>query len=603
MKQPNSRLVQGVVSATAASSAALLVFLLLLVQIPAALAQSDSAAKVSVSITGVEDELLSNVRGFLPLYRFNDEEAPSTGRLRFLHAQAEETIRQALAPFGYYRPTVNSDLNLVDGVWQATYAITAGDRIMTSVIDIAVSGEADTDPAFLDAIENSSLKAGAPLLHEDYETLKQRFQVLASQRGYFDAQLKQGAIRIDLKKYEASVILHFDSGVRYFLGELSFRQDQPWLSEEMLARYSEIEPGQPYLADDLQQLQGDLSNTEYYKEVTLDVSPENADENHVIPVVVNLVARNPTRYSLGAGYGTDTGARVKAGITRRRVNQSGHHFTGELLLSEFKYGLAGDYIIPGRDPRTDSWGIRGSLEDEHSDNNDYTSASVGGYYRHRDGLWMKTYSLDYLVERFDVSDETETSNLLIPSVEWTRTYPSGMDERIYPDYGTLLQLSVRGAGEGVLSDTSFIQPMVSGKWIYSFSNSTRLIARGAAGTTSVSDFDKLPTSLRFFTGGDKSVRGYAYNVIGPTVNGDVVGGRHLLESSLEYEVPVSEKWSIAAFADIGDAFDDKPDYKRGVGLGLHWRSPIGPVRLDLGHALDVPPGKQLRLHLTIGSDL
>lgn len=570
---------------------------------PAVMAQADGAAKVSVSISGVEDELLSNVQGFLPLYRFNDKEAPSAGRLRYLHSQAEATIREALAPYGYYRPTVTPSLEQVGDLWQASYDINPGDRIPLKAVDINIIGEAQADPEFTEAISSSSLTVGAPLQHADYESLKQRFQVLASQRGYFDAQLKQGEIRIDLKKYEASVVLHFDSGVRYFLGEVSFVQDKPWLSETMLERYSEIQPGQPYLADDLQQLQGDLSNTEYYDEVTLDVSPENANADHVIPVVVNLEARNPTRYSFGAGYGTDTGARVKAGMTRRRINESGHHFTGEVLLSEYKYGIAGDYIIPGSDPRTDSWGIRGSIQDEHSSTRNYTSASVGGYYRHRDGLWMKTYSLDYLVERYEVSDDDETSKLLIPSVEWTRTYPSGMDERIYPTYGTLLQLSVRGASEDVLSDTSFIQPMISGKWIYSFANSTRLIARGAAGTTSVSDFDELPTSLRFFTGGDKTVRGYPYNVIGPTTNGDVVGGKHLLESSLEYEVPVSEKWSVAAFVDVGDAFDDEPDYKSGVGLGIHWRSPIGPVRLDFGHALDQPPGRNLRLHLTIGSDL
>lgn len=570
---------------------------------PAALAQSDAEATVSVTISGVEEELLGNVRGFLPLYRFDDEEAPSAGRLRYLHGQAEEKIRQALAPFGYYRPTVDASLEKVDGVWQASYAIEPGDQISVGKVDVKVTGEAEDDPAFLEAIESSELKAGQALKHEDYESLKQRFQVLASQRGYFDAKLEEGKIRIDLKKYAAEVILHFDSGVRYFLGDVSFQQDKPWLGQDMLGRYSEIEPGQAYLAEDLQQLQGDLSNTEYYEEVTLDVSPENADEDHVIPVVVNLTARNPTRYSFGAGYGTDTGARVKAGITRRRVNEAGHHFSGELLLAEFKYGIAGEYIIPGSDPRTDSWGIRASIEDEHSDNNDYTSASLGGFYRHRDDLWMKTYSLDYLVERYEVSDVEETSNLLIPSVEWVRTYPPEMDKRIYPTFGTQLTLSVRGAAEGLLSDTSFIQPMISGKWIYSFANSTRLIARGAAGTTSVDDFDALPTSLRFFSGGDKTVRGYKYNAIGPTVNDDVVGGKHLLESSLEYEVPVSEKWSIAAFADIGDAFDDDPDYKRGVGLGIHWRSPIGPVRLDFGHALDRPPGKSLRLHLTIGSDL
>lgn len=580
---------------------AALVCLLVLAHFPAALAQT--ATTVSVSITGVEDELRSNVQGFLPLYRFNGKEAPSAGRLRYLHGQAEEKIREALAPFGYYRPTLVPTLEKVDSVWEATYAIESGNQIPIKTLDIRVTGEAETNPDFSDAIENSSLKAGAPLLHEHYELLKQSFQVLASQLGYFDAVLKEGKIRIDLKNYEAGVVLHFDSGVRYFLGEVSFIQDKPWLSGKMLGRFSDIQPGQAYLVEDLQQLQSDLSNTEYYKEVTLDVSPENADEEHLIPVIVNLIARNPTRYSFGAGYGTDTGARVKTGITRRRVNQAGHHFSAEALLAEFKYGIAGEYIIPGADPRTDSWGIRASIEDEHSTNSNYTSASTGGYYRHRDGLWMKTYSLDYLVERYEVSDGDETSKLLIPSIEWTRTYPLEVDKRIYATNGTLLQLSVRGGSESVLSETSFIQPMVSGKWIYSFANSTRLIARGAAGTTSVTDFDKLPTSLRFFTGGDKTVRGYAYNAIGPRFNGDVVGGKNLLESSLEYEVPFTEKWSVVTFADIGDAFDDKPDYKSGVGLGVHWRSPIGPVRLDFGHALDVPPGKQLRLHLTIGSDL
>lgn len=566
-------------------------------------AQEADGSTVEVSISGVEDELLTNVQGFLPIYRFNDKEAPSPGRLRYLHSQSEQAALQALAPFGYYRPTVSASLEQVDNVWQARYTIEPGDRIMVTDVDIRISGEGETDPVFAEAIEDSSLQAGTPLLHQDYESLKQRFQVLASQRGYFNAQMDQSTIRIDLKKYEAAIVIHFDSGVRYYLGDVQFHQDTPWLSEEMLKRYSEIEPGQAYLADDLQQLQGDLSNTEYYQEVTLDVSPENADEDNVIPVDVNLVSRNPTRYSFGAGYGTDTGARVTAGVTKRRLNQAGHHFNGELLLSEFRYGLAGEYVIPGSDPRTDSWGIRGSLEDEHSDSSDYTSASLGGYYRHREDLWMKTYSLDYLVERYEVADDEQTSKLLIPSIDWTRTFPAQMDERIYPTYGTLLQLSVRGAGEGLLSDTSFIQPMISGKWIHSFANSNRLIARGAAGTTSVSDFEQLPTSLRFFTGGDKTVRGYAYNVIGPTIDDDVVGGKHLLEASLEYEIPFSEQWSFATFADVGDAFDDEPDYKSGVGVGLHWRSPIGPVRLDLGHALDQPPGKEVRLHLTIGSDL
>lgn len=565
--------------------------------------ENEATATVSVSISGVEDELLSNVQGFLPLFRFDGEEAPSVGRLRFLHAQSEETIPQSLAPFGYYRPIVESTLEQTDSVWQATYTIDPGEPIPVTSVNIKVTGEAESEPAFVQAIEASPLKQGRALLHQDYESLKQRFQVLASQLGYFDAVLQEGAIRINMDKYQAEVVLHFDSGVRYYLGNVSFNQDKDWLSENMLGRFSDIKPGQAYLADDLQRLQGDLSNTEYYDQVTLDVSPENADDQNVIPVNVNLVARNPTRYVFGAGYGTDTGARVKAGVTRRRLNTAGHHLTAEALIAQFKLGIAGEYIIPGADPRTDSWGLRASLQDENSTNSNYTSATIGGYYQHKDDLWLKTYSLDYLVERFEVLDGEDTGNLLIPSVVWTRTYPAEMDKRIYVAHGTQLQLSLRGASEDVLSDTSFVQPLISGKWIYSFDNATRLIARGAAGTTTVGDFEKLPTSLRFFSGGDKTVRGYTYNAVGPRLEGNVVGGKKLIESSLEYQVPVSEKWSVALFTDIGDAFDDKPDYKRGVGLGFHWRSPIGPVRLDFGHALDRPPGKQVRFHLTIGSDL
>ncbi|MBX2885328.1 MAG: autotransporter assembly complex protein TamA [Granulosicoccus sp.] len=581
----------------------LLLMLAALIYATTLFAQSENNPTVSVSIAGVEDELLSNVQGFLPLFRFNGKEAPSVGRVRLLHSQANEAITQALAPFGYYRATVVPTLAKVDDVWTANYVIDPGDQILLVAVDISVTGEASADKAFKEVIQTSTLKVGTPLLHVEYESLKQEFQLLGSERGYFDAQMKENQILIDLKKYEASVVLHFESGERYFLGDVNFNQDRPWLRESMLGRFSEIKPGQAYLANDLQKLQSDLSNTEYYDEVVLDVSPESANDDNVIPVDVNLTARNPTRYTFGAGYGTDTGARVKAGITRRRVNEAGHHFSAESILAELRYGIAGEYIIPGSDPRTDSWGLRASLEDENSSSSDYTSLSLGGFYRHRDRLWIKTYALDYLVEEFEVLDEENTSELLIPSVEWTRTFPQETEKRLYVTSGTQLRLSVRGGADSVLSDTNFIQPMISGKWIHSFVNRTRLIARGAAGTTSVSDFEQLPTSLRFFTGGDKSLRGFGYKVIGPEIDGDVVGGKNLLESSLELEIPFSEQWSVALFGDIGDAFDDSPDYKSGVGAGLHWRSPIGPVRLDFGHAFDVPPGRNLRAHLTIGADL
>ncbi len=567
-------------------------------------AESTAAMPIGVKVVvkGVEDELRSNVLAYIPLQPFTDQPAPSPARLRYLHKQADEKIKQALQPFGFYRATVISSLEKTDKRWSARYEVTPGEQIKVGRLDIQLLGTGNLDTQFMLAIRESKLQAGKPLLHSDYETLKKRFQVLASQRGYFDATFFEHKIQINLQKYVADITLHFFTGDRYKLGAVQFNQDKPWLKNSFLNKYVEIKPGQEYDASDLQQLQGDLSNTAYYKQVELNSSPENAVDL-TIPVSVDLVADKPYQYIFGVGYGTDTGARVKAGVTGRRANSLGHHYNAEVLLSQIKYGIAGEYIIPGKDPRSDTYGLRASFEDEHSNNRDYKAFNVGGYYRYREGLWMKTLALDYRVEKFKLASESETSKLLIPSIDWTRTFPAEMEKRVFATSGTWLRLHLRGGHDAFLSDTTFIQPQISAKWIHSFHNKTRLIARGTAATTWVDEFEKLPTSLRYFSGGDKSLRGYEFGIVGPALDGDVLGGKRLTEASLEFEVPIAEKWSIAVFADIGDAFNDKPDYKSGVGVGLHWLSPIGPVRIDIGHGLDDPPGDNLRLHLTIGPDL
>ncbi len=567
-------------------------------------ASAPDGIPVKVTLLGVEDALLKNVQGYLEIWQFNGAKVPSVARLRYLHRIADRQIEKALQPFGYYRASVESSLEQQDDGWHATYRVSPGEAIVVTRLDLKVVGPGEDDPQFRQALAKTRLRQGEPLDQQAYEALKKRLQVIASERGYFDAKLEKNEIRVDLKRYVAEITLHFATGARYRLGDVVFRQEKKdWLSEEMLRRYVEIEPGQFYEAGDLQQLQGDLSNSEYYKQVEINASPEAATDR-VIPVEVLLKPQKPRKYVYGIGYGTDTGVRAKAGVTGRRVNSRGPPSKAEALAPGTRNGIAGEYIIPGEDPRADAWGLRSSWVDEHSDTRNYQAYSVGGYYRYRQGFWLKTYALDYRVERFEVGDETPTSTLLIPSAEWTRTLPTELEKRIYVENGAWLRLFVRGGADALLSDTSFIQPLVAAKWVRSFENRHRLIGRAALGTTWVSDFDALPTSLRFFTGGDRTVRGYKYSVIGPVnADNDVVGGKHLIEASVEYEFPISEKWSIAAFVDSGDAFDDSPDYKTGVGLGLHWRSPIGPVRIDFGRGLTQPVGNKLLLHLSIGPDL
>src|SRR5690606_9543527 len=120
-------------------------------------------------------------------------------------------------------------------------------------------------------------------------------------------------------------------------------------------------------------------------------------------------------------------------------------------------------------------------------------------------------------------------------------------------------------------------------------------------TTRIDEFSELPASLRFFAGGDQSVRGYRYNSLGPTdASGEVIGGRKLLVGSLEYEHRIRGGWSAAVFYDAGNALEDYGDsLARGAGFGVRWLSPIGQVRIDLASALS-EDGNPWRLHLNIG---
>lgn len=605
-------------------------------------AQTDtgSASRVknlSIVMRGLEIDHRKNVQGMLELWAFNEKRIPSVARLRFLHRQAPEQIKSALRPFGYYRAKVEADLSDLGSQWQAVYRVTPGDRVklvsdpVIALNDVVVDCEdfrykpynrksllpdikveddqfnkhKDLVTTFCEAQAKADLRKGAPLDQQAYDALKQTLQTTASRLGYFDAQFSKHEIRIDIKAYTAAVTLEMDPGERYRIGEAKLSQDKEWISTDLLDRYVELQDQDYFDAGALQSLQSDLTNSEYYKQVDVKAAVQDA-EGLEIPVQVELTHIKPREYVFGLGYGTDTGARTKLGITGRRVNTRGHQYLAEGRLSQIGYGLGAEYTVPTGDPRTDSYGISFQLESEEADKGESFAVGLGGNYQFRDGLWFKSYALDYTVDEFTPTGDLTTTNttLLVPSLEWTRTYPAELEKRINAINGTWLQLTLRGASDSLLSDTSFIQPRISAKWINSFESRHRLLIRASAATTWVKDFDKLPLSLRYYTGGDTSVRGYSFENIAPVDDeNELQGGKHLLEASIEYEIPFKENFSWVAFSDYGDAFDSDPDFRHGIGIGLRWRSPIGPVRFDVARSLDAPGEGNVRLHLSLGPDL
>lgn len=571
------------------------VILLLMILLP--LVAQPAGARVEVVVEGVSAEVRRNVLEQLGIEQQKEIPDLSDGRIRRLHEKAPDEIRLALQPFGYYRSEIETELAPTEDGWRASYRIAPGPPVPIRELDLQLTGEATGDERFQALLEQFPIKRGAALNHAIYEDAKRALQRLAAERGYLDARLTRHEVRVDLVAYAADIALHFDTGPRYRFGPVTIAQDI--LDPAFVARFIPFKSGDPYSTGALLELQNALGDSNYFANVEVRPYPEQAVDREV-PIEVRLSPRKPDKYSLGLGYGTDTGARASLGWERRYFSDEGHRLRADLQASEIKNSLTSAYVIPIRDPRTDYITFSAGLSNEDTKTAESEIRSFGASLTHARGDWRETLSINYQNEKFDVGGQTGSSTLVLPGISWTRVRA---DDRIYAERGHRLTLEVRGGSSSLGSDTSFVQTRAQVKFIHDLGRG-RVIARVDAGASRVADFSELPPSVRFFAGGDQSVRGYDYNTLGPVNDaGVVVGGRHLLVASLEYEHRIAGNWSAALFYDTGNAIDDFSDpLKKGAGIGLRWKTPIGQIRVDLAEAVS-EPDRPRRFHLVIGPDL
>lgn len=550
-------------------------------------------------LEGVEGELADNIRALL---RIDDalgtQPLPTASRLRYLHRQAEQEIRTALEPFGYYRPQLQLVLQLEGepAQWQARYRVDPGPQMLIAQSQVCLSGEGADDPALQQVLAEAAPVTGQPLRHAEYEALKSRLQSRAAERGYYDARFTHGEIQVDPEANRANIELTFATGARARIGEI--RLDPAPVSAALLRRYLSFASGDPVDTAKLVESQRNLINSDYFADVEVRPRLDQLQEAR-LPVDVKLTPRPRSLYQGGAGYGTDTGARLQLGLTRRWLNARGHSLDSRLRLSQIRQQFSSSYQIPGQQPTTDRFALNLQLADEQSDTIDARTLSIGGSWQRQQGEWERRLALDWQQERWTFEGQVRDSTLLLPSLRYSRTRA---DNRLDTRQGHQLSIGLTVAAEPLLSDTSLLQLDLRGKRVDSLSERWRLLTRAELGLTLIDSVDQLPASLRFYAGGDNSVRGYDYQSLGPTgSDGDVIGGRYLLTGSVEVDYRLRDKWRLAAFVDTGNAFDDRDlDLVTGAGVGVRWQSPVGPVRLDLALPLDAD-GWQL--HFTLGPDL
>lgn len=558
----------------------------------------NSGEPVKVAVEGVRGEMLRNVLAYLSLEQQKSHPNLTDGRIQRLHKKAFDEIRSALRPFGYYQAVVEGELTKKESVWLARYRIDPGDPVKIKQLDVVIKGSGAQDEHFVELLKNLPVQEGQILEDGLYEKAKKSLQNLAARRGYLDAVLVRHEVQVSTAENRAIVHLHLDSGPQYRFGDVSITHDL--FHPTFLYRFVHIKKGQPFQLAALLRLQTSLSDSDYFQHVEVRADREMA-EGLEVPVIVTLEPRKRNKYTAGVGYGTDTGMRGSLGWENRRINSWGHKMQSELRLSEIKKSFTTQYMVPLENPATEYLEYLAGWHKEDTETSESETSLLGVSHIHTRGDWKETFYLNFQEERFNVGDQGGRSILLMPGISWKRIRA---DNRIFATRGNRVSLDLRGAHKSVVSDASFAQLRMKAKWIRGLWRSGRVILRGEGGTSMVETFSELPASVRFFAGGDQSIRGYEYNSLGPTdENGDVVGGKHLMVGSLEIEHQFYKKWSAAVFYDLGNAIDELTDpYKKGVGGGIRWRSPVGQIRVDvaLGLSKDHP---SWRLHLTVGPDL
>jgi translocation and assembly module TamA len=370
-----------------------------------------------------------------------------------------------------------------------------------------------------------------------------------------------------------------------------------------LRRHLTYNSGDVFSYPSLGETQRNFTNSERFKEVI--ITPEKQDaEAYKVPVTVQL--KPGPRFSLrpGIGYGTDTGARFTVRYRDLNMFHRGHELYSQLFVAERLQGLVIGYILPSPKDVGRSTTLQLNLQQEEITT--YTSRILALELARNRSFGTGKQGAAYVraqYEDYTVGVQNSTSRLLLPGVRYSE---NRFDNPLRPRRGFRYALDLRGTHQMLGSDTKLVQILGEGSHLQPLPWRLSLHTRAKAGATLLSDpLDDIPPSLRFFTGGDQSVRGYAYKSLGPRdASGKVVGGKQLLTGSMELERALFKDWGVSVFYDVGNSFQSFSDIElfRGAGVGLHYYTSVGALNLSVARPLGVDD-PSIRFHFTVGFEL
>jgi translocation and assembly module TamA len=578
------------------SSSIALILLLMVTAFPLS-----AAAPVAIVVEGLEGDVLKNVREALVLPSgLVREGAVDRLWLERFGKQANETVRTAIEPFGYYnaRIAVTTEES-GSGAYRLRVKVEPGELVRVAEVTLVLNGPGADEGPLQELAAAFPLKNGGVLLQERYEEAKGALLARAQEMGYLDADFPVHEIRIARETSTARIRLELETGNRYFFNGARIEGSVGY-PDQFLRRYLAFKPGETFSYARLGETQLNFTNSERFREVN--VTPEKAEARAFqVPVLVQLKPAPSKSLRQGIGYGTDTGGRFNVRYRDLNVLQRGHEFYSNLYISERLQGIAAGYILPDAVDIRSSTVLQLNLQQE--DVTTYTSRLIALELDKNQSFGKRELGTAYIKlqrEGYTIGAQDSSARLVLPGLRLSGDH---YDNPTRPTWGFRYAFDLRGTHGLLGSDTELLQLISEGSWLLPLPWRLSLQTRAKAGITLLSDpLSDLPPSLRFFAGGDQSVRGYSYQSLGPTdAAGQVVGGKHLFTGSVELVRALFSDWGVSVFYDAGNAFDSFTGIRlfEGAGVGVHYYTPVGALNLSVARQIGIEdPG--FRIHFTVG---
>ena len=552
----------------------------------------------------------------LEIKRYREVSDLSDNELRRLMQVAQEDSRALMGTAGYFSPEIQAELDITPGDRRRTVKLTvvAGEPAIVSDVNLTFTGAIAQDPTTQlqrEKIQNDwSLRNGMRFTQERWDAAKlQALRQLTGER-FPAGQLGASLADIDPSAKLAHLNLTLDSGPSYRLGELQIKGLERY-DAELVTRLARLPVGADYDQLDLVAAQRRLASSGYFDSayVALDTSgdPESA------PVVVQLREGQLKKIVLGVGISTDSGPRLSLEHTHHKLPWLGWRALSKISLDDETQSVSTELTAP---PDRDNWRwiTSAKIQNQNTSGVDVSSQQIRGGRRQDSERIDRSYYLEY--DRANTASSTDASPVVAQSLSANYAFTlRSFDSMPFPSTGWGLGVEVGGGTTLGSQRDPFTRVLARGRYYFSLADhndnaatqlrSGRIVVRAEGGAVMADEGVSLPSTQLFMTGGDTTVRGYSYRELGVTQSSGLVApGRYMVNGGVEWQSPLISDgqvtdWEGALFVDAGAVADEPSslNLKVGVGAGVRWKSPIGPLQIDLAYGVDT---KRLRLHMNVG---